>query len=189
MSIKFNNTEIPTTKGNIKYNGTELTEVKFNGTSVWKVLSDPIYIIKDGATQTICTNPTISYNGHTARSGRIQLGTADYVYGVYAHTNGSSGNWYVRTGNVQTNGASTLDLSFDLLLSGLGSSGMTVKVYNGSTEIASKSFTSSEYQKNFTYNSINISGYSSISIELIGPSISSSSNGWVGLGIRNAVMK
>ena len=189
MSIVMNGTTIPTKKGNIKFNGTEITEVICNGTSVWKVVTDPIYIIKAGEVQTGYTNPTCYHNGHTGRTGYILLGSGVYVYGLYAHTVGSANCWYVVTDDVQTEGASTIEVELRLLVSGNGvNKTVTVNIYSGDTIIGTQIFTGTNYEDVFTY-TCDISGYSSISIELKSATIGNSTNAWVGFGIVNAVLK
>ena len=197
MSIVMNGTTIPTKKGNIKFNGTEITEVIYNGTSVWKVVTDPIYIVKDGVLQdTIAPNPSYQAPGHSLSYGNFLLSGVDPLWGVCGHTNNSSVYlWYAKTGNINTEGASTLDISVRVACDGDAyAKNIRTIVKSGSTEIFSKNevydvvnnYTCIFWDR-FSY-SIDISGYSTIEI-IIESNTTSGSNAWIRIGVENAVMK
>jgi len=197
MAIVMNGTTIPTKKGNIKFNGTEITEVICNGTSVWKVVSDPIYIVKDGVLQdTIAPNPSYQAPGHSLSYGNWLLSATDPLWGVGGHTNGSTVSvWYAKTGSINTEGASTLDISVRVACDGDAyAKNIRTIVKSGSTEIFSKNEVydvvtnySCLFWDRFSY-SVDISKYSTIEI-IIESNSTSSSNAWIRIGVESAVMK
>ena len=197
MSIVMNGTTIPTKKGNIKFNGTEITEVICNGTSVWKVVTDPIYIVKDGVLQdTIAPNPSYQTPGHSTSSGNFLLSGVDPLWGVAGHTtNTGIYLWYAYTGSINTEGASTLEISVRVASDGdQQSKNIRTIVKSGSTEIFSKNEVydvvnnySCVFWSRFSY-TVDISGYSTIEIN-IESDVNSASNSWIRIGVESAVMK
>jgi len=193
MSIKVNGTEIPAAAGNIKYNGTSLTKVICYNTTVWQVVTEK-WIVKDGVLQSGITTPTFSYQGHSMGTGTLNI-YGKNTYGLVGHVNGNGGAWSMKTGAIDTNGASTLEITISSNTTGdAAPKYLYTKIYSGSTLIETKTASSTtvvnyvcELAGTFTY-SINISGYSSISIEMLTNNLASSNN-WIRFGIVNAVLK
>ena len=194
MSIKVNGTAIPAAAGNIKYNGTNLTKVICNGTTVWQVVTEK-WIVKNGVLQSGIATPTFSYQGHSMKTGAQNIYGSTPSYGITGHVNGNGGAWSMKTGAIDTNGASTLEITISSDTTGDAAyKYLYTKIYSGSTLIETKTASSTDVVNyvcwlsgTFTY-SINISGHSSISIEMLTNNLASSNN-WIRFGIVNAVLK
>lgn len=84
MSLIYNGTNIPNT-GIIRYNGTELSKVIYNGITVWEkiVYTRSEYTILQGRTQIDCTQgivnfPTFGYN-HTITGNTISINSPGQI--------------------------------------------------------------------------------------------------------------
>jgi len=139
MSIIVNGTTIPTSKGKIVVNGVQITEVKCNGTSVWKSSATPItktYSYTDNSSDDqeyrtySSTLDTVSLSGHTKLTISASVKTASWnswdvngdnanvvvdgtVYSLYKRTQWdgtSQGSTYTKTLEINISGKSSVTI-------------------------------------------------------------------------------